>query len=96
MYYFTTQNVPKTNYVERVQKSKGDVKNDEKIDIIALLTKYKILTSSHRSLGYIAPKDANKQNESQYIYVHVPEKIEENRTKFNSTLEKVIWCVFHI
>ena len=83
-------------YVERVQKSKDDVWNDEKIDIIALLTKYKILTSPHRSLCYIAPKDVNKQYESQYIYVHVPEKIEKKQIMFNSILEKVIWCVLHI
>ena len=83
IYYFTAQNTPKANYVERVQKTM-------KVMMYRMMRKnrsYRYLdqlqslvhaynSSSHSSLG-IAPKDVNKHNEADifaYMYLRKPRK----------------------
>ena len=87
VYYFTTQNVPKANYVERVQKTLKVMmyrmmrknRSYRYIDQLQnLVDNYN--STPHRSLGYIAPNNVNKQNEADifaYIYLRKPKKLQK-------------------
>jgi hypothetical protein len=84
VYYFTTQNTPKANYVERVQKTikvklyrmmrqKRSYRFVD--DLQKIVDNYN--ASPHRSLNNVAPKDVNKQNEADlfaYMYLRKPKK----------------------
>ena len=85
MYYFTTQNIPKANYVERVQKTIKVMmyrmmrKNRSYCYIDQLQNLVDSYNASpHCSLGYITPKEANKQNEADIL----PTCTSENLAKF--------------
>lgn len=87
VYYFTTRNPPKANYVERVQRT---IKTalyrmmrhrrsyryiDHLNDIVANYN-----ATPHRSLGYLAPNDINKDNEADvWAYMYLKKKM------YNST-----------
>lgn len=91
IYFFTTKNPPKANYVERVQKT-------FKVMMYRMMRKnrsYRYIetlqnlvnnynASPHRSLGNVAPNDVNKQNEADvfaYMYLRKPMKIKK-KTEF--------------
>lgn len=85
VYYFTTQNIPKANYVERVQKTIKVMmyrmmrknRSYRYIDQLQnLIDSYN--ASPHRSLGYIEPQNVNKQNEADifaYMYLRKPTNV---------------------
>ena len=79
IYFFTTQNPAKANYVERVQRTLKSLIYrlmlhrrsyryiDDLNDIVANYN-----DSPHRSLNYLAPNDINKSNEADiwaYMYL---------------------------
>lgn len=86
MYYFTTQNIPKANYVERVQKTitvklyrmMRQKRSYRYIDDLQnIVDNYN--ATPHRSLNNIPPKEVNKQNEADvftYMYRRHPRKIQ--------------------
>jgi hypothetical protein len=79
VYFFTTQNRPKANYVERVQRTIKTTmyrlmkhrRNYRYIDDLKqIVASYN--ATPHRSLNYVAPKDVNKENEADvwaYMYL---------------------------
>lgn len=87
VYYFTTHNSAKANYSERVGKTlKGMMyrmmrknRSYRYIDQLQnLVDSYN--ASPHRSLGYLAPKEVNKQNEADvfaYMYLRKPKKAQK-------------------
>lgn len=84
VYYFTTNNAVHTNFCERVQKTIKIMmyrmmrknRSYRYIDQLEnLILNYN--SSPHRSLGYIAPKEVNKQNEADifaHMYLKEPKK----------------------
>ena len=84
IYFFTTQNPPKANYVERVQRTIKTAlyrmmrhrRNYRYIDDLdKIVANYN--ASPHRSLGYLAPNDVNKENEADvwaHIYLKRPQQ----------------------
>lgn len=86
MYYFTTQNIPKANYVERVQKTikvklyrmMRQKRSYRYIDDLQnIVDNYN--ATPHRSLNNIPPKEVNKQSEADvftYLYLRHPRKIQ--------------------
>ena len=92
IYLFTTQNAPKANYVERVQRTfkvllwrylrhKRSYQYIE--DLQKLVDNYN--ATAHRSLNFIAPKDVTKKNEADlwaFMYLkHTPRNLQQERRK---------------
>ena len=89
VYYFTTQNRPKANYVERVQKTIKVMmyrmmrknRSYRYIDQLQnIVSSYN--ASPHRSLGYLAPNEVTKQNEADifaYMYLRKPTKFQKKK-----------------
>lgn len=101
IYMFTTQNVPKANYVERVQRTFKTLmwrylrhrRNYRYIDQLQdLVDNYN--ASPHRSLNYIAPKDVSKQNEADlwaFMYLKKPKKgISKRQLPFKFQLNDLV------
>ena len=89
VYMFTTQNVPKANYLERVQRTFKTLlwrylrykRNFRYIDDLQhLVANYN--KTPHRSLNYTAPKDVTKRNEADlwaYMYLRKSKKDKNKR-----------------
>ena len=90
IYMFTTQNTPKANYVERVQRTLKTLiwrylrykkRNFRYIDHLQdLVDNYN--ATPHRSLNYTAPKDVTKRNEADlwaFMYLKEPKKGTKSR-----------------
>lgn len=89
VYMFTTQNVPKANYVERVQRTFKLLlwrylrykRNFRYIDHLQqLVDNYN--ATPHRSLNYTAPKDVTKRNEANlwaFMYLKKSKRVKSKR-----------------
>ncbi|MES9880676.1 MAG: DDE-type integrase/transposase/recombinase [Sedimenticola sp.] len=92
VYFFTTQNQPKANYVERVQRTLKTLmyrylrkkRNYRYIDDIQrIVDSYN--ATPHRSLNYIAPKDVSKRNEADlwaFMYLKPQKRLPKHTRKF--------------
>lgn len=90
VYYFTTNNSPKANYVERAQKTikvmlYKMMRHNRSYRYIYLLQNIvdNYNATPHRSLGYISPKDVTTQNEADifaYIYLRKRKDIQRKIT----------------
>ena len=88
IYMFTTQNVPKANYLERVQRTFKSLmwrylrhrRNYRYIDHLQdLVDNYN--SSPHRSLNNTAPKDVTKQNEADlWVFMYLKKKKRNQQT----------------
>ena len=105
IYMFTTQNVPKANYVERVQRTFKSLmwrnlrhrRNYRYIDRLQdLVDNYN--SSPHRSLNNTAPKDVTKQNEADlWAFMYLKKKKKESaNVSFHSNFNSMILFEFLI
>ncbi|MES9883136.1 MAG: DDE-type integrase/transposase/recombinase, partial [Sedimenticola sp.] len=92
VYFFTTQNQPKANYVERVQRTLKTLmyrylrkkRNYRYIDDLQKIVESYNATP-HRSLNYVAPKDVSKQNEADlwaFMYLKPTKRLPKQSRKF--------------
>ena len=99
IYFFTTQNPPKANYVERVQRTLRNMmfrmmkhqKNYRYIDALQNLVK-SYNTSVHRSLNGLSPSEITNQNEANiwaYLYLQ-PKKMKKTRLSFKFKLGDLV------
>ena len=101
VYMFFTQNVPKANYVERVQRTFKSLlwrylrhkRNFRYIDHLQqLVDNYN--ATPHRGLNYTAPKNVTKENEANlwaYMYLRKPKKVTNKRqTRFKFKVDDLV------
>ena len=90
VYYFTTNNVPKANYVERVQKTikvrlYRMMRRNRSYrfidDLQDLVNAYN--STPHRSLNYLSPSEVTKENEADvFAYMYLRPKNSKGRLNY--------------
>ena len=93
IYYFTTQNPAKANFIERCQRTirtylyrmmrqKGSYRYIDDLDNI--IANYN--STPHRGLNYISPNDVNKDNEADlwaFMYLKKPKNMPKRKPEFH-------------